>query len=352
MTSGPIRERLHELVKQFAGARVAVAGDFVLDRFVLGLPKRISREAPVLILRYTREENVLGGGANTVANVASLGGTPIPAGAVGKDAEGDTLVRLFEAAGADTSLLLRVDSYPTPTKTRILGGGAHSIKQQVVRIDREGVLPTDETIGRELSTAIRKAAGSAAVLVLSDYGYGSCRPEWIGLGRQAKSGLSVLVDSRFRLLDYAGADAATPNEEELERACGGAIPDSIDRSKDSIDASDDAFERAARTVLARLGLPALLVTRGSKGMALFEPGAATLSIPVFGTDQVADVTGAGDTVIATFALARAAGATYPEAAILSNLAGGLVVMKMGTATVAPEELLAAIDRASSILAER
>jgi D-glycero-beta-D-manno-heptose-7-phosphate kinase len=341
VTSQQIRERLHGLVDRFAGTRVAVAGDFVLDRFVLGLPKRISREAPVLILRYTREENVLGGGGNTVANVASLGGTPIPAGAIGSDPEGETLVRLFEAAGVDTTLLLRVDSYPTPTKTRILGGGAHSIKQQVVRIDREGPLPPDDSIRRALSERIESAAGEASVLVLSDYGYGNSRPEWIGLGRRAKAGLSVLIDSRFRLLDYAGADAATPNEEELERAWNGSVDD-----------SEESFERAAREVLGKLGSPALLVTRGSKGMALFEPDSPTLSIPVFGTDQVADVTGAGDTVIATFALARAAGATYREAALLSNLAGGLVVMKMGTATVAPGELRTAIDQDRSILADR
>ena len=334
-----MRSRLHALVDRFAGTPVAVAGDFVLDRFVLGLPKRISREAPVLILRYTREENVLGGGANTVANVAALGGRPIPAGAVGRDAEGDTLVSLFEAAGVDTSLLIRVDSYPTPTKTRILGGGAHSIKQQVVRIDREGAVPGDERIRRDLERSVEKAAGAAAVLVLSDYGYGSCRPEWIAVGRRATAGGAVIVDSRFRLLDYAGADAATPNEEELERAAGEPIDD------------ENAFERAAQAVLRRLASPALLVTRGSRGMSLLEPRAATFSIPVFGTDQVADVTGAGDTVIATFALARAAGATFREAAVLSNLAGGLVVMKMGTATVSGSELSAAVDQDHSIPAE-
>ena len=341
MSSTPIRTRLRELVDRFAGTRVAVAGDFVLDRFVLGLPKRISREAPVLILRYTREENVLGGGANTVANIASLGGKPLPVGAVGADPEGDILVRLFEAAGVDTSLLLRVEGYPTPTKTRILGGSAHSIKQQVVRIDREGALPSGESILRTLAERVARAAGAAPVLVLCDYGYGNSRPDWIAAGRRAKPGLSVLVDSRFRLLEYAGADAATPNEEELERAWAGPIDD-----------DDEVFERAARSVLGRLAAPALLVTRGSKGMALFEPGAPTLSVPVFGTDQVADVTGAGDTVIATFALARAAGGSYREAALLSNFAGGLVVMKMGTATVAPGELRAAIDQDRSILADR
>ncbi|MGH9440722.1 MAG: bifunctional heptose 7-phosphate kinase/heptose 1-phosphate adenyltransferase [Thermoanaerobaculia bacterium] len=340
MSSPPLRTRLRELVERFAGTRVAVAGDFVLDRFVLGLPKRISREAPVLILKYTREENVLGGGANTVANIASLGGSPIPAGAVGNDAEGDILVGLLEAAGVDTSRLLRVEGYPTPTKTRILGGSAHSIKQQVVRIDREGRLSEEESIARALRERVGSAAGAAPALVLCDYGYGSCRPEWIALGRKVNAGLSVFVDSRYRLLDYSGADAATPNEEELERAWASPIDD-----------DDAAFERAARHVLSRLDAPALLVTRGSRGMALLERDAATVSVPVFGTDQVADVTGAGDTVIATFALARAAGATHREAALLSNFAGGVVVMKMGTATVSPEELREAIDRDRSILGD-
>ena len=336
-----IRARLRELVDRFEGTRVAVAGDFVLDRFVLGLPKRISREAPVLILRFTREENVLGGGANTVANIASLGGAPVPVGAIGKDREGDVLLGLFEAAGIDTSLLLRVDSYPTPTKTRILGGSAHSIKQQVVRIDREGPLPAGDAVIRVLGERVGRAAAAAPVLVLCDYGYGNSRPEWVALARRSNAALSVLIDSRFRLLEYGGADAATPNEEELERAWAGPIDD-----------DEDAFERAARAVLGKLASPALLVTRGSKGMALLEPGTPTFSLPVFGTDQVADVTGAGDTVIATFALARAAGASFREAALLSNFAGGLVVMKMGTATVSPGELRAAIDQDRSILVER
>jgi rfaE bifunctional protein kinase chain/domain len=333
-----VRSRLLSLVDRFAGQRIAVAGDFVLDRFVHGLPKRISREAPVLILAWSREENVPGGGANTVANIAALSGTPVAAGAVGPDPEGRAIASLFERAGIDRSRLLEVPGYATPTKTRILGGGLHSIRQQVVRIDREDVLPDDPALSATLRENVRHAAADASILVLSDYGYGSSRPEWIATAREANPAIRVLVDSRFRLTEYAGADAATPNEEELERAAG-----------ETLDDSEERFERAGRALLARLSSPALLVTRGSRGMALFRPQRTTLSIPVSGTAQVADVTGAGDTVMATFALALAAGATEPEAALLSNFAGGIVVMKTGTATATPAELREAIELDRAVL---
>jgi rfaE bifunctional protein kinase chain/domain len=206
----------------------------------------------------------------------------------------------------------------------------------MVRIDREDVLPDDPALAAKLRENVRRAAAGASVLVLSDYGYGSSRPEWIAAAREANPAIRVLVDSRFRLSDYAGADAATPNEEELERAAG-----------ETLDDSEERFEGAGRALLARLSSPALLVTRGSRGMALFRPERPTLSIPVSGTAQVADVTGAGDTVMATFALALAAGATEPEAALLSNFAGGIVVMKMGTATVTPAELREAVESSFS-----
>ncbi len=334
-----VRSRLLSIVDRFAGKRIAVAGDFVLDRFVHGLPKRISREAPVLILAWSREESVPGGGANTVANVAALSGKPAPAGAVGADAEGRALAALFERAGVDASGLVAVEGYATPTKTRILGGGVHSIRQQVVRIDREDVLPEDPALSAKLRDNVRRAAAGAAVLVLSDYGYGSSRPEWIAAAREANPSIRVLVDSRFRLTDYAGADAATPNEEELERATG-----------EPLDDEEEKFLRAGRALLARLASPALLVTRGSRGMALFRADRETFSIPVSGTAQVADVTGAGDTVMATFALALAAGASEPEAALLSNFAGGIVVMKMGTATLGPAELREAIELDRTVIA--
>jgi rfaE bifunctional protein kinase chain/domain len=327
-----------DLIDGFSGRAVAVAGDFVLDRFVHGFPKRVSREAPVVILRWAGEENVLGGGANTAANVASLSGAPLPAGAVGDDPEGRTLSSLFRAAGIEDSLLTVVASYATPTKTRILGGGVHSIRQQVVRIDREDGLPDSEELRTRLGRRVEEAARRAEVLVLADYGYGSCGPEWIARARAARPGIRILVDSRFRLAEYAGPDSATPNEEELERASGGSLGDSEER-----------FLEAGRRLRSRLRSRSLLVTRGSRGMVLFEESERDTPIPVHGTDQVADVTGAGDTVTATFALAVAAGASDLEAALLANFAGGIVVMKRGTATVSPAELREAVEFDRAIL---
>ena len=332
------RERLAALVGRLSGKRIAVVGDFVLDRFVRARPKRVSREAPVLILRYAGQEDVPGGGANTAANVAALGGTAIVAGAVGRDAEGEALAELFRARGIATDLLAAIDGYGTPTKTRILAGGRHSIQQQVVRIDREDALPADGASAGPLRERLESAIARADVLVLADYGYGSSRPEWVAAARRIRPDLPILVDSRFQLSEYAGADAATPNEEELEQ-CAGADPAG----------SEEEFRAAGRSVLSKLSARALLVTRGSRGMALFEPGQEPFEIPVHGTDQVADVTGAGDTVMATFALALAAGASFREAALLSNFAGGVVVLKMGTATVSADELRTAVASDRAIL---
>jgi D-glycero-beta-D-manno-heptose-7-phosphate kinase len=326
------RQRLHALVEGFAGRRLLVVGDFVVDRFITGHPKRISREAPVLILRFSREEAVPGGGANTVANIASLGGRPVPVGGVGDDAEGTLLADLFGKLGVDASHLIRLAGYRTPVKTRILAGAPHAIKQQVVRYDREDVLPEDAGPRRALAREVERAGHGVEAAVLADYGYGSVRPDMVPAVRAAVGRGPILVDSRFSLALYRGVDAATPNEEELEAATPVSLGDS------------DAAVAAAGAALRRtIGCRTLLVTRGSRGMMLFDADDPPVSIPVHGTDQVADVTGAGDTVIATLALAISAGAQPLEAAILANLAGGIVVMKMGTATATPEQLHSAVD---------
>jgi rfaE bifunctional protein kinase chain/domain len=333
------RARLEAIIGGFAGRRIVVAGDFVLDRFVHGLPKRISREAPVLILRYAGEQAILGGGANTAANVASLGGAAIPVGAVGADAAGRRLRELFAEAGIPDGGVAEVSDYATPTKTRILGGGLHSIKQQVVRIDREDHLPDSPETNARIEESLIGASESADALVLSDYGYGSCRPEWVARTRARRPELPILVDARYGLFRYAGATAATPNEEELEQWSGRPVGD-----------SDEELAEAARALRAELGANSLLVTRGSRGMALFDASGDATWIPVHGTDQVADVTGAGDTVLATFALSLAAGANPLEGALLANFAGGVVVMKAGTATVSAVELRESISRDRAILA--
>ena len=332
MTLPVSKERLQGLVSSFAGLRILVAGDFVLDRFVFGHPKRISREAPVLILRFWKEESLPGAAGNTAANVRALGGIPQPVGAVGDDEEGRTLSRILRERDIDTGGLLEVAGYATPTKTRVLAGGAHSIKQQVVRYDREDRLAEDGAWRERLLAKLAENSGSVDAVVVSDYGYGAVSPRIVSPLRQAMpEGAPLLVDSRHALGSFSGVDAATPNEEELEECTGEPLGESPEK-----------LALAGDLLRSRIGCRTLLVTRGSRGMALFDGGPHPTLIPVHGTDQVADVTGAGDTVLAAFALALAAGATPLEAALLANFAGGVVVMKVGTATASAEEVWRAI----------
>jgi len=331
--------RLLALVDAFAGRRLAVAGDFVLDRFIYGHPKRVSREAPVLILQYWKEENLPGGAGNTAANVRALGGVPVPVGATGADEAGRAVRDALRRAGIATEGIVEVAGYRTPTKTRLLGGAPHGIKQQIVRYDVDDALPPGAADAPESAARLRAAAAGAQGAILSDYGYGAVSPAAVPVLRAAlPPGARVCVDSRHRLADYAGVDAATPNEEELEESSGAPLDDSDER----LDAAGSALRR-------RMRCATLLVTRGSRGMALFEEDGGPRRIPVHGTDQVADVTGAGDTVLATFSLALASGASPLEAALLANFAGGVVVMKMGTAVAHPEELKAAVESDRALL---
>jgi rfaE bifunctional protein kinase chain/domain len=317
-----------------AGQPVAMLVDLVADLFITGTPKRISREAPVLILSYQGEKLIPGGGANAVANVAALGGRPLPLGAVGDDEAGRKLLADLAGRGIETSGVLVRAGYRTPTKVRILGGGKHSIKQQIVRYDIEDSLTLIGDDRDRFATTLEswRAAGPVPVAILSDYGYGAVEPEILPRLRTALGPETVIVcDSRYRLGDFTGLDGATPNEEEAEALLGRVFDDDPER-----------LETGGRELRERLGARFLLITRGSRGMSLFgEEG--SVHLPVHGTDQVADVTGAGDTVIGTFALALAAGASPLESALLANYAGGVVVMKMGTATLTPDELRRAIE---------
>ncbi len=305
--------------------------DLVADRFVSGRPKRISREAPVLILSYEGESLSPGGGANAVANVAALGGRPLPLGVVGDDESGQKLVAVMQEAGIPIDGILIRKGYRTPTKTRILGGGHHSIKQQIVRFDIEEKQDLSASETAALNEQLRQWQGRAKVAVLSDYGYGAVLPSLVKPVRQTlgEEGV-ILCDSRYRLSEFAGLDGATPNEEEAEALLHGSISE-----------NQGQLIAAGTRLLELLGAKFLLITRGSFGMCLFDDH-GMMQIPVHGTDQVADVTGAGDTVIGTFALALAAGATPLEAALMANFAGGIVVMKRGTATLSRRELEMAI----------
>ncbi len=332
------RARLRAIIDAFAGRRVLVVGDLIADEFIYGEVSRVSREAPVLILRYDATEVVPGGAGNAANNVAALGARALVAGMVGADVEGRRMLAAF-ARGVDTRRVVRARQYRTPVKTRILAGGIHSAKQQVVRIDRETDWPLSADISQAFATKLTQALADCDAVLLSDYGSGLVTPELaeairvVVQTRFPGRAIPIVVDSRYRLLDYRGLTACTPNQSEVEAALGVHIDDDL-----------DALERAGRTLLRRTGMQAVLVTRGSHGMALFEPKRPTLHVPIFGSDEVADVTGAGDTVIATIATALAAGATFAEATNLANYAGGLVVMKRGTATVSTHELAQAVDR--------
>jgi D-glycero-beta-D-manno-heptose-7-phosphate kinase len=330
----PLQERLVELVRRFPKRKVLVIGDVVADEFVYGEIARVSREAPVMILRYETTETVPGGAGNAASNVAALGGSAALVGLLGRDRPGRATKLELRNRGVDTKGLVSVGERSTPTKTRILAGLAHSIRQQVIRVDNDPAPLDADALSDRLLGHVCEGAAWADVVVISDYNYGTASPAVVEALREAVEGrrVPVLVDSRFRLTKFAGFASATPNEVELEAIA--AVPL----------VTDAGVVEAARRVAEELGYEALLVTRGSRGMVLVERKREPIAMPVVGSAEAIDVTGAGDTVIATYALGLAAGASYEEAAHLANHAGGIAVMKRGTATVSREELLASVLR--------
>jgi rfaE bifunctional protein kinase chain/domain len=324
------------LIDTLPGRRVAVIGDAIADEFVYGRVARVSREAPVLILEYDSTQVLPGGAGNAANNVAAMGGSALLAAVIGRDEPGRRLLKSLHRR-VNPRTVVRSPRRGTTIKTRILAGGIHSAKQQVVRIDRLG----GGALDKKSRDAFFRAAVSAAMrsdsVLISDYAGGLVSPAVVSKIRaelkRAGHPVPILVDSRYRLLSYTGLTACTPNESEVEQALGIRINDDA-----------RALERAGREILEQTKMQAVLITRGSRGMALFVPDSPTVHIPIFGSDEIADVTGAGDTVMATMALALAAGATFELAARLANYAGGLVVMKRGTATVSAAELRDAVKR--------
>jgi len=328
--------RLRKIVDAFPKITVTVLGDLVADEFIFGEISRVSREAPVLILKHRERTVVPGGGANAVNNLADLGVNALPVGVVGDDEPGRLLVKYLRHKRIAVSGILKDKSYSTVTKTRILAGMTHTARQQVVRVDREPQVPPNQHLTRELYLATREYMHASDALLVSDYGYGAATPAIVStLREKGKLGtVPLVIDSRYRLLQYAGATAATPNEPEVEEALGIRIGQNWEK-----------LVAAGEQVMERMKLQSLLITRGRDGMVAFNHRHKPVDIPIFGSDQVADVTGAGDTVIAAFTAALATGASTEEAAQLANYAGGIVVMKRGTATVSREELLHALEQA-------
>ncbi len=323
-----LRERLLELLDGFRGLRVMVVGDLVLDHYLVGDAGRISREYPVIILNHERDEYRLGGAASTVANLAALGAEVISAGWIGTDGSGDELLKILNRTGCSTDAVVRDPEACTVTKTRIVAGSTHGggLDQHLLRVDRLGTGTPDAAAEGELIRRIEHLADGVDGFVLSDYGQGTLTQVVAGAVMRSAEGRYVGLDSRHRLLSYPGVTAATPNLEETEEATGLRLR------------SGAEIEAAGTSLRAKLGAEALLITLGADGMSLFEPDADPVHIPVANRSEVFDVTGAGDTVVAAFALARLSGGSYLEAAHLANVAGGLSVRHAGATPVSAGEL--------------
>jgi D-glycero-beta-D-manno-heptose-7-phosphate kinase len=326
-----MREQLLKVLDQFKSRKIVVAGDLIADEFLYGQIARVSREAPVLVLEYRDLVRLPGGAANAANNLLDMDCRVAIAGAVGQDEAGKGLIALLKRKGADIRQIRKLSSYATPIKTRILAGAHHSAPQQIVRVDRLRHFESSIQLPWNL---LQQSLQSADAIIVSDYGYGAVNPDLLSrLSRAAQQKkIPIVVDSRFRMSQFHGVTAITPNITELEDATG-----------ISIGSDAELLRKVGRSVMRQQRLSSLLVTQGRFGMTLFEPRKEPLHIPIYGTDEVADVTGAGDTVIAVFALSMACGASAEFAARLANYAGGIVVMKRGTATVTRTELRTAIQ---------
>jgi rfaE bifunctional protein kinase chain/domain len=307
---------------KFKNKRIVIVGDAVADQFVSGTITRVSREAPVFIMRHDETETRAGGAANAAVNVASLGGIPLLIGLLGTDADGDLLAAELKNRGVNTDLLISEKTIRTTTKSRVLAGQQYAPRHQVIRIDHENSAEIGNDIRSQIAANLAAAAETADAIVVSDYNYGVATPEIFEQARQAaeKRNIPLLIDSRFRLASFNGATSATPNQEEVEQMLGGEM-------------TDANCEEARKN----LGLKALLVTCGNKGMRLYESDSRRV-IDAVGSSAAVDVTGAGDTVIAAYALGLASGLSFADAARIANHAGGIVVMKKGTAAVTLDEL--------------
>lgn len=323
-------KRANSIIDGFSKARVLVLGDLIMDHFIWGKVRRISPEAPVPVVDVTRETVLLGGSANVVNNIQSLGGRSLVSGVVGRDGDGRRLVKMLEDKAIKTSGIVVDPKRPTTVKTRVI---AHS--QQVVRFDRESRLKVGPSVISGVYGYVKKALRTASLVLISDYGKGLVSKEFVEtvMALAIRAGKPVVVDPKGENFDYyTGATLVTPNNVEASLASGIEIED------------EQGLKRAGEILLNKLGSEALLITRGEHGMSLFLAGSDNyINIPTVAR-EVYDVSGAGDTVVSVLALALASGAGFKEAAVLANLAAGVVVGKVGTATLTPIELREALNR--------
>ncbi len=321
-----------KLVDSFAGKKVLVLGDFILDEYIYGETERISREAPVLILRYNKSTYIAGGGANPVMNIKDLGGEPVPVSVAGNDNYSDILLKMMSEKGVDTSYIVKTDSYSVPVKARVMAGSVHTVKQQVVRIDRYYDGDIDKKTETALINNLKEIMPKTDAVLVSDYGGGIITDRVIKyINSEAKKGVKVVVDSRYSLKKYKYIATGTPNETEAGPLVG------IEKY------TDKDVEKTGKLLIKAMKSRGMIITRGSRGMMVFEKNTVK-SISAFGTDEIVDVSGAGDTVSSIVTLALACGASLYDAASLANIGGGIVVMKRGTATVTSNELKGVIKK--------
>jgi rfaE bifunctional protein kinase chain/domain len=316
------------ILRRFAGKRITVLGDFLLDQYILGNSSRVSREAPIVVVDYQETVNHPGGAANASQNIAALGAGAAAVGVVGNDREGDDLIELLTRAGVETAGLVRYKEFSTPVKLRIMAGELNAQKQQVARVDRSQRLGPDAGLFEDLGETLERAvAGSDAVLV-SDYAVGLVpgRLSERAISAARDRGIPVVVDSRFNLTGYPGATVTTPNEVEAMEALG---------IREDLDA--DPME-TGRRLIEKSGMEGVVITRGSKGMVVCESSGTAETVGIVGTNEATDVTGAGDTVSAVIALSLACGAPLLDAARMATYAAAVVVMKRGTATASAGEI--------------
>jgi len=324
------RKALH-LLPRFAKLNLMVAGDFVADESLVGITERISREAPVLILRHAGTTTAPGGAGNAANNAVDLGARVFPLSVVGDDEPGRRLAQFFRNKRVDTTGLLTVKHRATPVKTRILAGAHHTAKQQVIRIDRVEDREVTRMTGKKIIARLTALAPRMDALLISDYQLGVLTQAVRRALLSEFEGRVIVVDSRFNLPEYRGVTLVTPNVAEAGPAAG-------------VDIVDDASLVRAGILLRKRLDSQVLITRGPHGMSLFDARGGVRHLPVYGADQPVDPTGAGDTVAATVTLGLAAGADLPTAASLATVAGGIVVGHRGTVTVTREELQAALKR--------
>jgi rfaE bifunctional protein kinase chain/domain len=334
----PSSKELERSIAALSDARVGVVGDVMADIYVSGLTQRVSREAPVVVVKHEREWLLPGGAANVAANVASLGATVEIVGMAGDDKPGRAVRQVLSERRVGTEGLLLSNQHQTVTKTRFLAGALHTSRQQVLRLDRGADGAPLDSLRALLRERVERIDERVDAWVVSDYGYGVFDARFKDMLRQFARVKTVVVDSRYDARSFGGVTVLKPNEEEA-----------IDATS-ATDGSAEQMRIAARELVERLELQAVLITLGNQGMLLHDRGGSCRLIRAVGTDQIVDLTGAGDTVAAVLTAAMAAGRSALEAAHLANAAASIVVMREGVATVSPAELSRAI-RESGVAAE-